>query len=359
MPLLGPLAERDQVLLEALDRIAERPLLVVVLRAVTRRIVAGRVCRAAVGHVLDQGRACATPGPLGGPLRHRVHREEIIAVDADAGHAVARAARRKRALLAARETLEGRDRPLVVDDVQDHRRLVHRGKQHRVVEIGLGARALADPAHGDVVLALDRRGHRPAHGLRELGREVARDREDPPRRPVIHDGQLPALAHVARVRQQLAHQVHERPPADHVEPLVAVRREQHVPGTQRHRLRDRDGFLAERAHVERDLSLALRALHAIVEHPREQHVLEADLQVRRIQVRMPGPDRAVLVVEHAHELGREVADVANARVDVRARHGAGRRRLEIAEIGFLARPGVRLGRVQARSTGHGSLGFVG
>jgi hypothetical protein len=35
VPLLGPLAQRDQVVLEALDRVAERPALVVVLRPVT------------------------------------------------------------------------------------------------------------------------------------------------------------------------------------------------------------------------------------------------------------------------------------------------------------------------------------
>ena len=359
MLLLGPLAECNQVVLQAIDRVAERPLLVVVLRAVAGRIVAGRVRRAPVGHVLDQGRARAAPGPLGCPLRHRVHGEEIVSVHADPRHPVAGAARRKRALFAARESLEGRDRPLVVDDVEDHRRLVHRGKQHRVVKIGFGARAFAQPAHGNVVLALDRCGHRPADGLRELGREVARDREDPPRRPVIHHGQLPALAHVARVRQQLAHQVDERPPADHVEPLVAVRRKQHVPGAQRHRLSDRHGFLAERAHVEGDLSLALGALHAIVEHSRKQHVLEADLQIRRVEMRVPGTDGAVLVVEHANELGGEVADVADAGVDVRPWYRPGRRRFEVAEVRFLARPGVWLGCMQTRSAGHGSSASSG
>ena len=74
---------------------------------------------------------------------------------------------------------------------------------------------------------------------------------------------------------------------------------------------------------------------------------------------MPGPDGAVLVVEHAHELGGEVADVADAGVDVRPRYRPGRRRLEIAEVRFLARPGVWLGCVQARSAGHGSLGLFG
>jgi hypothetical protein len=103
------------------------------------------------------------------PLRDRVHREEIVAVDADAGHAITRATRRERALLAAGRALERGDGPLVVDDVHDHRRLVDGGEQQAVVEVGLGARAFADPGAGDVVLVADRGGHGPAHRLRELG----------------------------------------------------------------------------------------------------------------------------------------------------------------------------------------------
>jgi hypothetical protein len=72
-------------------------------------------------------------------------------------------------VLAAGRTLERGDGPLVVDDVHDHRRLVDGGEQQAVVEVGLGAGALADPGGGDVVLVADGRGHRPAHRLRELG----------------------------------------------------------------------------------------------------------------------------------------------------------------------------------------------
>ena len=81
---LAPFAERDQVVLQAFDRIAERPVLVVVLRAVTRRIVAGGMRRGAIGDELDERRAAAGARALRGPLRDRVHREEIVAVDADA-----------------------------------------------------------------------------------------------------------------------------------------------------------------------------------------------------------------------------------------------------------------------------------
>ena len=40
-----------------------------------------------------------------------------------------------------------RDRPLVVDRRQDDRRLIDGGEGHRRVEVALGGRAVADPAH--------------------------------------------------------------------------------------------------------------------------------------------------------------------------------------------------------------------
>ena len=43
VPLFRPLAEGDQVLLQALDRIAQRPCLPFVLRAIARRIIARRM----------------------------------------------------------------------------------------------------------------------------------------------------------------------------------------------------------------------------------------------------------------------------------------------------------------------------
>jgi hypothetical protein len=93
------------------------------------------------------------------------------------------------------------------------------------------------------------------------------------------------LAHVARVGEQLAHEVDERSAAHHVQALVAIRGEQHVPRSQRHALCYRDRLLPERAHVERDLGLALRALHAVVEDSCQQHVPQAKVQLIRIEVR--------------------------------------------------------------------------
>src|SRR5216684_6057511 len=124
MALFGPFAERDQMLLEALDGVAERPMLLVVLRAVARRIIAGRMRRGTIGHQLDQRRSRTGARSFGRPLRHRIDGEKIVAVDADAGDAVTRAAGREGALLPAGVALESRYGPLIVDHIENDRRLV-------------------------------------------------------------------------------------------------------------------------------------------------------------------------------------------------------------------------------------------
>jgi hypothetical protein len=64
-------------------------------------------------------------------------------------------------------------------------------------------------------------------------------------------------------------------------------------------------------------------------------------------------------VEDAHQIDREVADVAHSGIDVRAGHRARGRGLEVAEIRLLAGPGVGLRGVQARATRHGFLWCAG
>ena len=100
------------------------------------------------------------------------------------------------------------------------------------------------------------------------------------------------------------------------------------------------------AHVEGNLPGALDALHAVVEDPRQQHVAQRDLQVRGFEVRMPRPDRAMLLVEHAHEALGEIADLARGAAGVRARDLARGRKLEIAEIGRVAGTRGRFRHVQ-------------
>src|SRR2546423_4342439 len=305
-----------------------------------------------IRHVLDQGRAAALARALRGPLCHRVHRQEIVAVDANPRYAVTGAALREGLVLTTCEALEGGDGPLVVDQVENHRRLVHGGEVHRVGEARLRARALADPAGGNAVFALDGCGHRPADRLGKLRGEVAGDGEDVAAPPVVHDGHLPALAHVVSVRQTLTHELDQVAAAHDVQALLPIRGEQHVPRLQGHALRHRHRLFAGGLDIEGDAPLPLDLLHAVVEQPCEQHVAQGHLQLGRLQVRIPGPDGPVLFIEHAHHLQAEVLDVAHRGGDVRAVHRTCRGYLHVAEIRFLPRP-CRLGRnVQARPWGH-------
>ena len=197
-------------------------MLVIVLGSIAGRIVAGRMSGGAIGHQFDQRRTGAGARAFRRPLRYGINGEEIIAVDADAGDAVARTARCEGSLFAAGISLERRYGPLVVHHVEDDRRLIHRSEQQGMMEIGLRTAAFADPACGEMIFALDRRRHRPAHGLRELGRQIAGDRKDVAGFGVITHGQLAPLAHVTRVRQRLVHKIDQRNAARNLQPLVAV-----------------------------------------------------------------------------------------------------------------------------------------
>ncbi len=307
----------------------------------------------AIGDELDQRRAGALARALGGPLGRGVHGEEVVAVDAQPRDAVARAARRERALLAAGEALEGRDRPLVVDHVEQHRGAVHRGEQQRVVEVGLGA---ASPRR-----SRSRRGRRSpliAAAIAQptaCGNCVARLPEIENSRPGTEwyiTGSCRPL-HMSRVFDNSWHMRSTSfAAADELQALLAVRREQHVARPQRHRRCDRDRLLAGRLHVEGDLALALGAQHAVVVQPRQQHVPQAHLQHVDVEMRVPGPDRAVAVVEHADQVDRQVLDVGRGRGDVGPGDGAGRRQAHVAEVGGFAgaRWGVR--HVQTGLTRH-------
>jgi hypothetical protein len=60
----------------------------------------------------------------------------------------------------------------------------------------------------------------------------------------------------------------------------------------------------------------------------------------------------VILAQHAHHLHRQVLDVTDGSLDVRALHGARRGYLHVAEVRFLSRASRRVGNVQARAWGH-------
>ena len=323
--LLVPFAEPDQMLLQPRDRIAERPGLAGVLGPVGGRIVRGRMALGAIGEELDQGRAQIGARPVGRPAGRGIDGERVIAVHPEAGNAIADRARREGGEIAAGDAAEAGDRPLVVDDVEDHRRAIDAGEGDGVVEIALGGRAVADPAGGDPAVALDRARHRPADRLRILGAEIAGDREEALLPVRIHDRQLAAFQLVALVRVDLVHHLDERIIARDQQALLAIGREAHVLRVHRMRGRDRHRLLAQRLHVEAGLALALGAEHPLVEDPDHQHVAQDAAQLVGVELRIPRADRLAVVVEDADESVAERMRLGGGDGDIRARRSAGGR----------------------------------
>ena len=193
------------MLAQTLQRTTQRPLLRLIARTVARRVIARGMRRHAISHQLDERSAMALARTFSGPTRRGIHGKKVVTIHTQARNAIPRAARGKRRRFTRSKALKGGDSPLVVHHVQHARRAVRAGEQQRMMEIGFGAGALANPTRRHMVFALDGRSHGPTHCLRKLRGQVARDRKQAGRARVIHDGQLPALAHITRVRQQLVH----------------------------------------------------------------------------------------------------------------------------------------------------------
>ena len=207
-------------------------------------------------------------------------------------------------------------------------------------------------------VALDRRGHAPADGLDELRRQVARDGEEAGALVRIQHRQLAALQRVALVGHRLAHHLdHVDVVARQQQPLLAVGREAHVAGRERQRVRGGDGLLAQALHVERDLLLPLRDQHARVVGACLHHRAQAVAQALDADLRRPGPDRAALVVEHAHQRVGQVGGVGGRHVDRRPPRRAGRRQVQVREVGARC-PAARSARARAVEGSLGSFAIL-
>src|SRR4051812_32448296 len=150
-----------QLALVALDRVARRPVLEQLLRHVAHVVV-----RAVAVHThrlgLDQRRAAAAAGALcrlGRRLEHGLH---VVAVDLQAGEAVARRARHgvDRELV----VVGGRVGELVVLEDEDDRQLRDAGQVHRLMPDAVRGRALAEPGHRHAWLAAHLERSRQAAG---------------------------------------------------------------------------------------------------------------------------------------------------------------------------------------------------
>ena len=271
--------------------------------------------------------------------------------DRNPGDAEAEAPRGEGPRTAFGDALEGRDGPLVVDDVENDRRVVGRGEDHGRIEIALGGRAIADPSGGDAGIAGDRGSHRPAHCLDVLGAEIAGNREEPVLLGRIHDGQLPALQRILRVGIDLVHHLRHRVAARDQQPRLTVGREIHVAVFERHAEGAGDRFLAQMLHVERGLALSLGGEHALIECPQRHHVPETVAQGFGIERIGPGADGLALLVDHPDDGESHVADLRGGRIDIGAPRFARARDDEVGEIRLVTRTAAGFGNAQLEGLG--------
>ena len=191
--LLRPGAAHDQVVFQPNDRITERPSVRLGLGPIGGRIIGAGMCSNSIGDMLDQSGAKIAACSLDCPFRDRMNGKIVVAVDPQRGDTETKASRRESAGAAARDSLKGRDSPLIVHDVEDDRRLIGRCEDQRGVEVRFCRRAVADPRSRDLGVVLDRRRHSPADGLNVLSREVSRHREEAMLLRRIEDRHLPPL----------------------------------------------------------------------------------------------------------------------------------------------------------------------
>src|SRR5690606_37930893 len=129
------LANLDQVLLEAGNRVAQREVAPVVGGAVFGWVIGGGVRAGAIGDPLDQRWPQVAPCAFGSPGRGGIHRDKVIAVYPQGGDAAAHAASGEGGGFTAGDGLEGGDGPLIIDHVEYHRRAVDVGEGEGGVEV--------------------------------------------------------------------------------------------------------------------------------------------------------------------------------------------------------------------------------
>ena len=239
----------------------------------------------AVGHRLDQRRAFAGARTIDGLLGGAVDGEDVVAVDAHAGHAVGVGLDRHRLaarLLARRH----RDRPAVVLADEHDRRLVDGGEVEAGVEVVAAGAAVAAERHEHGVVAADARRHASAGGLRQLRADRRADRDEVRLPEAVVHRHLAALAGVAGVAEPLADDLLDRHLPQQQDARLAVGREQPVAVLQRVGGAEVRGLLPGRLQVEADAALALQRQSALVERARRDHQPVELLQLRGGQVRV-------------------------------------------------------------------------
>ena len=216
------------------------------------------------------------------------------------------------------------------------------------MKIALGGRPFTAPYRSDPAVALAGAGHRPAHGLRILGGQIAGYREEIQFPRAVHDGQLASLELVRLVRENLVDHIDHRIATHKQNALLAIARETHVVPVQCHRGGNRCRLLARAFHVETGFSLPLLPMQPVIEGANLHHGAEHLEQRLVIQIGIPWADRLVIIVQHPDHVIDHVAHIFGSGMDIRSRLRPGLRNRQVAIINLVARPESRLRHVQAQ-----------
>src|SRR5580698_5600990 len=110
---------------------------------------------APIRHQLDQGAPCSAARSFFSPLCRRVHREEVVSVYSQGCNTITGTARCEGLCRTTCNALKCRDRPLIVDYVENDRRAIYGSEGQCLVEIAFCGTAFAGPRRRDSVLPLD------------------------------------------------------------------------------------------------------------------------------------------------------------------------------------------------------------
>src|SRR5215467_3970423 len=264
---LAPRVLTDEIGAQARDRLFLPARLNLLGRAVTRRIIGGRVVAETIGHGLDQARPGAGAGLRDRILRRGAHRDDVVAIHLLAGKA--RGDRLLRQRLRRRLQLQRhRDRPLIVVGDEHHGQLVHAGEVHRLPHVALRGSAVAEEAHRDARLLSELERVGDAGGVRRLGSDW-----DAIRKIVGGAGGQAAALIAAPEQQDLLH----LRPAPQQRAVVAVGGKDNVLRTHGAGDADRNRLLAERNGVGPEPSCPLQRDGLEIKRSREHHAaIEGD-----------------------------------------------------------------------------------
>ena len=238
-------AEGGEVPAEPVDRVALLPVVDLCGLPVAAGVVGVGVRLHPVGDRLHQGGAAAFAGLGDRGGEHRVQRDQVVAVDAHAGQAVADGLVRQVCRVRLLVQRHG-DRVLVVLHQEHHRSLVDGGAVAGLVEVALAGGAVAEEAQGDARVPGQFRGEPEADGVRALGGQ---------RRALRHGAPLLGVVAAVPGAAQQGERVDGRDAAQHEGGGVAVGRQQPVLLGERVHGGDLAGLLAAAGRVDREAAL--------------------------------------------------------------------------------------------------------